>query len=227
MVDRPESGKSGEDAGTDGKPIPSLARVRARSAPHWQQDYLDNVRRHGDRVRAAAEVGVKPKTVSNHLSADPDFRAALEAAQRQAESVPLVEKLEWVEPFIRALRGGGSLRFAARASGVDTTTVYRYMRADVDFRDQVKIAREDAFDALEFAARQRALGGSDRLMELLLKAGKPEVYGDTLRFGRLLEKESQTVYDEAIAEGLDHETALVAVDNFQRMLGAPTGVIDV
>lgn len=67
---------------------------------------------------------------------------------------------------------------AARAAGVGRRTVYDWRDADLAFAAAWDEAEEEAVDALEAAARKRAMESSDRLMEILLKAHRPAKYMD-------------------------------------------------
>jgi hypothetical protein len=80
--------------------------------------------------------------------------------------------------FIRET--GASDSDTARAVGIDRSTLYRW-RQTPEFREQYKAARTIGVDRLVEEAWRRAMRGSDRLVEFLLKAHKPEVYGDRSR----------------------------------------------
>lgn len=225
MVDGRDS-EGREGTGRDGTPDAPIARAKApaanRSRPGaWREPFLIALAQHGDRDRAAGESGVRPKTVANTLTKDAGFRAAYDAAKAKGDATEVTTRVSWVPRFLAGLRAGGSIRFAARAVGVGRADVYALRRADPDFRELMQQALDDADDQLEYTARQRALGGSDRLMEVMLKAHMPDKYGDTLRLGRMLDQQAQLVYDEALAQGFTHEIAMAAVENFQKMIGAP------
>lgn len=87
---------------------------------------------------------------------------------------------------------------AARVAGVDHRTPAKRAEVDPDFAEQAKQAEEAALDLIESAAFKSAVYGdiepvfqsgvkvgekvkySDRMRELLLKAGRPEKYRERL-----------------------------------------------
>ncbi|KQX18403.1 MULTISPECIES: hypothetical protein [unclassified Sphingomonas] len=70
---------------------------------------------------------------------------------------------------------------AARQAGIGRRTAYDWRGADPKFAARWEDAEEIAADNLEQVARQRAIAGSDRLMEILLKAHRPEKFVERLR----------------------------------------------
>lgn len=210
---------TGQD-GTPGTGAQPIARARAKPGA-WLDVYLVQLAEHGDTMRAAAEAGVSAKTVRNKASRDPAFREARDRAAAIGSVQPPEVREEWVERFLVGLRFSGSIRFACRATSVSRDIVWALRFRDADFRQRMELAIDEANDALEAAARIRALGGSDPLMMFLLKAAMPEKYGDTLRIGRILEREEQNVYDDAISMGHAPEVAMAAVSRWRTMIGAP------
>lgn len=105
--------------------------------------------------------------------------------------------------FLESFKLHGVIAPAAEAAGVDRTTVWRWQENDEQFALAMRIAREEALDALEHEAYRRAVVGvssekpivyrgevidtykvteySDRLLELALKAGRPEKYAERTR----------------------------------------------
>ena len=106
---------------------------------------------------------------------------------------------------LAALPTVGSVSAAARCAGVSRRSVYRWAADDPAFAAALAEAREDAADAIEEEAHRRAVSGvrvykflrdgtpikhpetgepyyehaySDRLLEILMKAGRPEKYRD-------------------------------------------------
>ena len=104
-----------------------------------------------------------------------------------------------------ALPTVGSVSAAARCAGVSRRSVYRWAADDPAFAAALAEAREDAADAIEEEAHRRAVSGvrvykflrdgtpinhpetgepyyehaySDRLLEILMKAGRPAKYRD-------------------------------------------------
>jgi hypothetical protein len=80
------------------------------------------------------------------------------------------------ETFLAVFRETCNVAESARAAGVARRTVYDWREADPVFAVAWDEAEEEAVDALEAAARQRAMTTSDRLMEILLKAHRPDKY---------------------------------------------------
>lgn len=83
--------------------------------------------------------------------------------------------------FLEQLRLTCNVSHAARAAGIGRRTAYDWRDADPGFAAAWDEAEEEAIDALELAARERAIDGSDRMMEILLKAHRPEKYVDKLK----------------------------------------------
>lgn len=83
--------------------------------------------------------------------------------------------------FLEQLRLTCNVSHAARSAGIGRRTAYDWRDADPEFAAAWDEAEEEAIDALELAARERAIDGSDRMMEILLKAHRPEKYVDKLK----------------------------------------------
>jgi hypothetical protein len=104
--------------------------------------------------------------------------------------------------FLRRLAETGNISAAARHAGVSRSAVYAWRAGDAGFAASWLDAEQEAVDALEQEARRRAVDGveqpilsggkfvrhddgsiatirhySDRLLEFLLKARRPETYG--------------------------------------------------
>jgi transposase-like protein len=83
--------------------------------------------------------------------------------------------------FLDTFRATCNVSEAARAIGVSRRTVYNWRDRDPTFAAEWDDAEQEAIDALEKIARDRAIDGSDRMMEILLKAHRPEKYVERLR----------------------------------------------
>lgn len=186
----------------------------------WHDDFLRVLEGTGDVDLAAAAAGIKPGTAKNRRSTDPDFAVRWETAIGNAPAGETKREGagDWIDSFLRVFRASGNASAAARAAKVSRKTVYEWRDEDADFRADFEHAREQAVEMLELIARQRALGGSDRLLEFLLKAHKPEVYGDRLRIMRDIDKEAEALRERALAEGLSPEDAQRAVEEFEAIL---------
>lgn len=82
----------------------------------------------------------------------------------------------WEGLFLDALARLGIVKHAAEEARVARRTVYSRREKSKRFAAQWADAIEEACDLLEFEARKRAIEGSDRLLEFLLKAHRPEKY---------------------------------------------------
>jgi hypothetical protein len=98
------------------------------------------------------------------------------------------------EQFLQALAVRGNVGEACKAAGVGRSTVYEWRETDQEFAAAWQEAVDDAIDRLEAEAWRRAFDGadrpvlykgeitetfkeySDRLMECLLRANRPEKY---------------------------------------------------
>lgn len=105
------------------------------------------------------------------------------------------------ERFLKALALSGNVTRAAREAGVKRRAMLALQTADPAFAARMREACEEAIDLLEAEARRRALDGveepiirggaflrhddgsiavirrySDRLLELLLKAHRPDIF---------------------------------------------------
>lgn len=103
------------------------------------------------------------------------------------------------ETFIETLRKSCNVSEAARSANIGRRTAYDWRDADPTFAAAWDEAEEDAADRLEREAWRRAVDGtdkpvtfqgsitatykeySDRMLEILLKAHRPEKYVDRIR----------------------------------------------
>lgn len=85
------------------------------------------------------------------------------------------------ETFLTVLRETCNVSEAARAARIGRRTAYDWRNDDPAFAADWDEAEEEAVDALEKVARDRAIDGSDRMLEILLKAHRPEKYVERLR----------------------------------------------
>lgn len=107
--------------------------------------------------------------------------------------------------FLQALARGNSVAAAAETASVTRSTVYRWRHQDKAFAKEWADALEASADLLEDEARRRAVEGveevvyyggkpvgvvrkySDSLLTLLLKARRPEFFGDHKKVGGSIE----------------------------------------
>src|SRR5438552_9019225 len=81
------------------------------------------------------------------------------------------------ERFLAALASGSSPTRAAKQAGLGRSTLYEARSKDREFARAWDDAVMEGIDRLEDEALRRATkGGSDRLLEVLLRRRRPEVY---------------------------------------------------
>lgn len=79
--------------------------------------------------------------------------------------------------FLARLAETCNVSESARTAGISRASAYEWRDADPDFAAAWVDAEEQAADALELEARRRAIEDkSDRMLEILLKAHRPEKY---------------------------------------------------
>lgn len=114
------------------------------------------------------------------------------AAKRM--TVPRTGRTATRARFLKALEVAANVSYACEAAGIGRTTAYEWREADQEFAAAWEQAVETAIDRLENEAWRRAFEGadrpviykgeivdtfkehSDRLMECLLRANRPEKY---------------------------------------------------
>lgn len=87
----------------------------------------------------------------------------------------------WIVPFLEALQRHGVVTLAAQAANISRETAYVERSHNEWFREQWEKALDLGLDALEDAAKVRALTMSDTLLIFLLKANRPEKYRETTK----------------------------------------------
>lgn len=98
------------------------------------------------------------------------------ATTTPAAKVRRTRTRNWKPDFLQALETTGTVVQACRAAGIDRRTAYRARQADETFALAWADVDEKVTETLERVALQRAVEGSDRLIEFLLKARRPEKY---------------------------------------------------
>jgi hypothetical protein len=86
------------------------------------------------------------------------------------------ERPAWENAFLIVYRKTGNVTQATKAAKIDRSTPRKRALTDPIFAERWKEAKEEAIDALEAAARRRAVKASDVLLIFLLKHQRPEVY---------------------------------------------------
>jgi molybdenum-dependent DNA-binding transcriptional regulator ModE len=86
------------------------------------------------------------------------------------------DKRERQAEFLEALLEYGTILRATQATGIPYGTVEMWMRKEARFKKAVREVRDRVTEDLESVAILRAKGGSDALLQFLLKAASPEKY---------------------------------------------------
>lgn len=94
-------------------------------------------------------------------------------AKRSDPAAVNLRKLE----FLSRLKEGGTIKQICEDMGISYSTPYQWKGDDPGFARAMAAADEVGTDHLEDEARRRALAGSDNLLMFLLRAKRPEVYG--------------------------------------------------
>lgn len=83
------------------------------------------------------------------------------------------------ERWLRVYAATGQKPAAHRAAGVTASAYYRWLMDDEQFKRDTYAVEEQIADTLEAVAMQRALGGSDFLLTVLLNANRPQKFRPT------------------------------------------------
>jgi very-short-patch-repair endonuclease len=83
---------------------------------------------------------------------------------------------DWRDDFIASLSGDLNIRHACIAADISRSAAYKRRETDDEFRLAWDEAIENAADLLEGVYWKRAVEQSDRALEFLLKAARPEKY---------------------------------------------------
>ncbi len=78
--------------------------------------------------------------------------------------------------FLAAYAQCGVVSDAARAAGINRTTHYQWLEQSAEYAAAFAQSQQRLADLLVDEAVRRALAGSDRLLEFLLKGLKPEMF---------------------------------------------------
>ena len=115
---------------------------------------------------------------------------------------------DWTPKFLEILRQGWSLAKAAKAAGVTRFAVIHRRKADSEFAAAYDEALEDGTDHVEDLAFERGIaGGSDRMLELILKARRPEKFTDRhqVQVSRVDPAEMQIEMDRFIRQVIEED----------------------
>jgi hypothetical protein len=108
------------------------------------------------------------------------------ATQRETKKTPpracgIKRERDWKGKFLKAFAEEGRVGIACEIAGITRATAYRHRQQDEDFALAWSEVERQFLENLERTAYVRALEGSDRLIEFLLKSRLPDVYGDKQR----------------------------------------------
>jgi hypothetical protein len=114
---------------------------------------------------------------------------------------------DWAPKVLEILREGWSLEKAAKAAGVTRMGITHRCKADPEFARLYAEAIESGTDTIEDAAFERGMaGGSDRMLELILKARRPERFTEKHQVSvtridpREIQAELERIMAQVIAE---------------------------
>lgn len=113
----------------------------------------------------------------------------------------------WKERFLTVFEDSMLVSEACRAAGIARSTSYRERKADAKFAAAWKEVEERAVEELEQIAYERARDGSDRLVEFLLKAKRPDTYRERLSIEDDRVKREREAADQLSDEELDNRLA--------------------
>ena len=86
----------------------------------------------------------------------------------------------WQRAFLAALKQGHTVTSACQIAKVGRTTAYAARKREPAFPAAWQEVEQEAIEVLEAEAYRRAMAGSDKLMEFLLKARRPQIYRDRM-----------------------------------------------
>lgn len=91
------------------------------------------------------------------------------ARKKRGRGRPGVDQaLNWVDDFLKYFERSGSVRWAAKQTGIAETGVHRLRRTNKEFAARFEAAKEMAIAELSHEAHNRAMNGSDKLIMFLL-----------------------------------------------------------
>lgn len=99
-----------------------------------------------------------------------------EDAQDKGRALSSIVREAWADAFLVALTRHGTFLAATRVAGVARQTVYELIKQSPEFARAVETAKEEFAEMLEAVAIIRAMQGSERLLEFLLKGALPGKY---------------------------------------------------
>lgn len=153
---------------------------------------------HRPKKRPAPAAAPAPKAAPAPAPKSAPKPALRPAAEPRRRARPHTRTLE---AFLGHLAAKGSVAYAANRSGIDRRVLYRLRETDEGFAARWEEALQVGVERLQDDAMRRALDGTERpvwrggkqvgsvrqydnrLLQFLLKAHRPETYGDRSRGG--------------------------------------------
>lgn len=117
------------------------------------------------------------------------------------------------DDFLAALESGGTIADACRVVEISRSTAYRAKEADPEFSAKWDENDQRVIDDLERVAFKRATEGSDRLIEFLLRAKKPDVYRERLSIEDERKREERERTRKLSDDELDEKLAGLGDEN--------------
>jgi hypothetical protein len=119
------------------------------------------------------------------------------------------------EKWLLAYAEHGTCKAACEHVKIETSTAYRARQRDADFAERWDALEHATTKILEETAYERAINGSDRLAEFMLKARRPDRYRESLKLehgGKITAQIDVGISDEIarVAEQLDTATRRLA-----------------
>lgn len=114
--------------------------------------------------------------------------------------------------WLRIYEEKGTVTAACKSVGISRQTAYTERKDNPEFAAAWDRAEAAVTDVLEKTAVERALEGSDRLMEFMLKARRPGTYRETVsvKHGGKINIEVEEGVDEAVNDALSEVDRLTS-----------------
>ncbi len=110
------------------------------------------------------------------ISSENPSQLAKADSNKQNELTAIAHAGAWVEGFLTSLARHGTILAASREADVTRARVYQLIDDSPTFAKAVEVAKAEFAELLEQVAIQRAMNGSERLLEFLLKGALPSKY---------------------------------------------------
>ncbi len=107
--------------------------------------------------------------------------------------------IDWKPAWLLAYREHGTVVAACKVAGISRTACYEARDRDPEFAEAWDSCERTVTKLLEETAVERALNGSDRLMEFMLKARRPERYRESLKIDGTITHLSEKDLDDEIS----------------------------